>query len=90
MSEPKKFRVGRIALRHEAEWWVAYWDGDHKPKIELSRIRMHYAEEDAKIKEAFIALNRLVFESAAKASGNAVIEWGEPIEAPESERSGNA
>lgn len=85
---------GKIALRREGMWWVAYWSSENADKImvstELARIRMNLAEGSADVKTGFIALVQVAMNVAIEASGGKAIVWNVPKRGPEAERSGNA
>lgn len=87
-------QTGKIALRREGMWWVAYWsrlDGQGIAVVsELCRIRMNLAENDPAIKAAFIDLAKLVMTKGLEAVGASIERWEDPKPAPESERSGEA
>jgi hypothetical protein len=82
--------VGRLAFRHEGEWWNAYWSPDQHSMdkaVQLGSIRM--AVVRGSLREEFIKLMRLAFEEASKDALGATPEWGGLHRAPESERSGH-
>jgi hypothetical protein len=86
--------VGRLAFRHEGEFWNAYWSPSQSSMdgaIHLGSLRMNIARVPA-LKEAFMSLMRGAFEEGVKDSIGAevVTTWGKPHPAPESERGGNA
>jgi hypothetical protein len=87
-------QTGKIALRREGMWWVAYWSHldrhDIAVQSELARIRMNLAENDPAIKAAFIDLAKLVMTKGLEAVGASISHWEDPEPAPESERSGDA
>jgi hypothetical protein len=60
-------KVGRIALRHEGDWWVAYWAGldSMKDAVELARVGMGYVQ-DTKRKNQFIKFARDIFADAVE------------------------
>ena len=86
-----KQQVGRLALRVEGDWWVAYYalpqtmDG----AIELARIAMRLVQDRAR-KEAFMALMRdAIQEFIADMFDGAAPDWVTTA-APEHERAGRA
>jgi hypothetical protein len=87
----KPTQIGRIAMRVEGDWWVAYYalpttmDG----AIELGRIAMRLVQDRSR-KEAFMAIMRdavseFVEDTLGKAPDDFIISA-----APEHERSGRA
>ncbi len=90
MSNDKQ-QVGRLALRVEGDWWVAYYalpatmDG----AIELGRIAMRLVQDRAR-KEAFMALMRdAIEEFIAEMFDGQSPDWITAT-APEHERAGRA
>ena len=86
-----KQEVGRLALRHEGEWWNAYWTKHQDSMIEavlLGSIRVTLAHSAAK--DAFIEAMKLAFNNLVEDLTGQTPEWGAPHAAPESERSGHA
>jgi hypothetical protein len=84
-------QIGRILLRREGKWWLAYFgaiDSD-QGKLELARMRIRFAEADPKVKEAFIELSRLMMSRAVIETLGIAPIWKEPERAPEHERSGS-
>jgi hypothetical protein len=87
-----KQQVGRIALRVEGDWWVAYFA---KPKtmegaIELARVRMTVVRPDAKRKAAFMELVRSYIDEILAEQTGVTPSWPEPVLAPEHEKAGRA
>ena len=88
MSE--KVQIGRLALRVEGDWWVAYaaqtdtMDG----AIDLGRIRMSLAQHQD-VKQRFMTTMRAAFAEALKAATGHEALWLDAIQpAPEHERAG--
>jgi hypothetical protein len=84
---------GRIALRIEGKWWVAYWarsmtsmDG----AIGLARVRANLVERDPEIKQRFIEFAQFVMTRGLQAVGATVERWNDPVDAAEHEKSGRA
>lgn len=81
--------IGRIAMRVEGRWWVAYYampdtmDG----AIELGRVQMAIVKDPVR-KQTFIGLFKSAFEDIFKDKLE-VERWTEHP-APESEKSGSA
>jgi hypothetical protein len=82
----------RIMFRREGSWWVAFYGQPaeakkFKPPIELSRVRMNLADQDAEIKMAFIEFNKKIMEvSVRNSTGTEITLWEDPKPGPESER----
>jgi hypothetical protein len=81
---------GRIALREEGDWWVAYWarpdtmDG----ALPLARVRMNLVAKDKAIKRAFIEFAQLIMTHGIEAVGGKIEGWHAPIPGPPHERGG--
>jgi|HubBroStandDraft_6_1064221.scaffolds.fasta_scaffold00530_44 hypothetical protein len=85
-----KMEVGRLALRHEGEWWNAYWARSQLSMdgaVLLGSIRMSVAK--GPVKDAFIGTMTLAFGNMVKDVTGQDPTWSEPRIAPESERSGH-
>lgn len=91
MGEAKRKReVGRLAMRHEGEWWNAYYakPGTMEGAILLGTIAVRFVQTQER-RDAFIAIMRdAVGEVIAECAG-AAPTWTEPQPAPESERAGH-
>lgn len=81
--------IGRIALRDEGDWWVAYharldtMDG----ATEIGRIRMNLVKQDHMLKERFIAFIREAFNVACREALGLTPEYPTPpMPAAEHER----
>ena len=86
-----KAEIGRLALRREGAWWLAYWaphQHDMNDAVELGRVRLHLAKGVAKV--AFMVAMQEAFNVAAEDVTGQIPVWGEERTAPENERSGNA
>jgi hypothetical protein len=84
--------VGRLAFRHEGEWWNAYWARSQHSMadaIHLGSIRMSVVEGKPEVKDAFMRLMRLAFDRTVKDVTGQKPTWSEPVRGPESERSGH-
>jgi len=81
----------KLALRREGVWWVAYisMTGGEK-SVEIARVIVRPAEENKMVKKMFMDLAMKVCEVATKNIGITIERWDDPVDAPESERSGNA
>lgn len=82
--------AGRLALRVEGEWWVAYLArmGTMDGAIELGRIRVTVAHI-ASIKEHFQSLMTVAFKTMLEMQGHK-IERVDTRSAPEHERAGRS
>jgi hypothetical protein len=92
MTDKQLEQVGRILLRREGDWWVARFGqiGTQAGAVELARMRMHLAQADPKVKEAFIQLSRLMMSRAIIDTLGTAPIWKDPERAPEHERSGTS
>ena len=85
-----KTQLGRLALRVEGDWWVAYFaEPTHMTgAINLGQIRMRIAHIPA-CKAAFMTLMQAAV--ADMLSNHGAITWPTPpTPAPESEKAGRA
>lgn len=92
MSGPELQQVGRLAMRGEGDWWVAYYaevgtmDGAH----ELARVSMGLVREQ-KRRDQFIGLMRELYADLVEGALGIRPTFPEPPQpAPEHERSGHA
>lgn len=84
--------MGRLAMRVEGDWWVAYFAklGTMDGALELGRLRMTLAEEP-KIKAATLEYYKLVMSRMVSGATGAKLEWPNPEQpAPEHEKAGRA
>lgn len=81
---------GRMALRVEGEWWVAYLArmGTMEGAIELGRIRLTVAQL-AVVKEQFQSLMTVAFRTMLEMQGHKV-ERFDTERAPEHEKAGRS
>ena len=89
--QSEKVEVGRLALRHEGQWWNAYWtrhQDSMNDAVLLGSIRMTVAHGAAK--EAFVLAMTRAFDQVVHETVGQTPTWGEPTPAPEDERAGNA
>lgn len=86
-----KQQIGRLAMRHEGENWVAYYalTDTMEGALLLGSIRMTLVA-DPKRKNAFMDLMRDAVGDMLKQATGADPSWGGAHRAPEHERSGNA
>lgn len=86
-----RMEVGKIAFRREGKWWVAYHAAfDNRPPVELARVLMHIAENNPKVKEAFLDFGRLIVGGVIKDITGHEAGFDGPQPAPDSERSGHS
>jgi hypothetical protein len=84
-------QVGRLAMRHEGEYWNAYYamPGTMEGAIVLGSIRMGAVIDNPARKDAFMVMMRdIVADIIEEHTGYRPI-WGGPQTAPEHERAGN-
>ena len=84
--------VGRLALRVEGTWWVAYFatQGTMEGAVTLGKLRMAIAVRPER-KAAFMALmQEAVADLIEDRTGERPTYPDAPVTAPEHERSGNA
>lgn len=86
-----KQQVGRLAMRVEGGWWVAYHakTDTMKDALELGRVRMGIVQDQHR-RELFIALMRDALSDFLRDLTGAQPEWTDPHGAPEHERGGRA
>lgn len=86
----KPQQVGRLALRVEGDWWVAYYalPDTMKDAMELARIRMAIVQDEAR-KQAFMDLLRDVIGQFLVATVGIMPDFIVQS-APEHERAGRA
>ncbi len=84
-------QVGRLAFRHEGDWWVAYYaqPDSMAGARELGRILMQGVVCNPPRKEEFMTLMRNVLADAFDGAIGIRPTWGGPQTAPEHERSGS-
>ena len=88
----KNFPFGKLALRVEGNWWVAYYAIDHhsmERSVELARLHMKHAEHPERRQQFMDLVQECVADVIEEVTGTRP-EWNKPRPAPESERSGNA
>lgn len=85
----EKQEMGRLAMRVEGDWWVAYYalTTTMDDALELGRIRMGIVA-DYSAKQIFMALMRDAVAAIIREKTGAEPGWNEPRPAPEHERSG--
>lgn len=85
-------QIGRLAMRVENGWWVAYYalPNTMEDALHLGQIRMRFVE-DKERKDAFMALMREAVSDVIEEKTGVRPVWPRgPQPAPESERSGHA
>jgi len=92
MPENQMQQIGRLAMRHEGDNWVAYYalpDSMQDP-VYLGSIRMGAITTHPERKQAFMDMMRdIVSDIIEEETGTRPI-WGGPTAAPEHERAGTA
>lgn len=90
MSEPMT-QVGRLALRHEGDNWVAYYalTDTMQDAIFLGSIRMGAVVDNPQRKQAFMDLMRDLVSDLIEEKTGIRPSWGGPQSAPEHERAGS-
>lgn len=87
---PDKIQVGRIAFRHEGEFWNAYWAPNMDSmsgSVLLASIRMNLVEGSTAMKDQFMMLAKAAFSATIKGiTGKHITTWHDPVSAPENER----
>lgn len=85
-------QIGRLAMRHEGNFWNAYYamPGTMEGAILLGSIQMRFVQDSAR-KDAFMAMMREAVSDILEEATGTRPTWPEPHgqSAPESERSGH-
>jgi hypothetical protein len=92
-EQTNRVEVGRMALRVEGDFWVAYYAKEQtsmEGAIKLGSIRMRFVSGDADAKQSFIGLMSAVMSQTIEDATGQAPEWGEPKPAPEHERAGRS
>jgi hypothetical protein len=87
----KKVEVGRLALRHEGQWWNAYWakyQDSMNEAILLGSIRINLAHGTAK--SDFVVAMKSAFDNVVLETIGEKPTWSDPHPAPEDERESGA
>lgn len=85
-------QVGRLAMRHEGDNWVAYYalpDTMNEP-VFLGSIRMGAITSNPARKDLFMMMMRDIVSDLIEEKTGIRPKWGGPQTAPEHERSGAA
>ena len=88
----KSPELGRLAMRHEGTFWVAYYalPDTMNGALELGRIAMRFIVDSPERKDAFMGMMRDAVGDLVEEMTGARPEWpDEPRSAPEHERSGH-
>lgn len=90
MSEQQS--VGRLALRHEGDLWVAYWalPDTMEGAILIGSINFSAIADNDEIRERFVDLMQYTLSMAITDITGGVSGWSEPTAAPEHERAGHS
>lgn len=86
-------QIGRLAMRHEGMWWVAYYalTGTMDGAVELGRIAMRFVDIHPERRDGFIAFMRdAVADIIEEKIGQRPVWPNAPQSAPESERAGHS
>lgn len=83
--------IGRLALRVEGDWWVAYYamPGSMGDALDLGRIRMAAVQDQGR-KQAFMTLMQNFVGDILLEIVGEIPDWNDPVGAPEHERAGRA
>jgi hypothetical protein len=87
----KGAQIGRLAMRVEGEFWIAYYaqQGTMAGAIQLGLIRMRFVQTDER-KQAFMDLMRDAVGDLIEEIAGVRPIWGGAESAPEHERAGSA
>ncbi|MGR3456050.1 hypothetical protein [Pseudooceanicola sp.] len=87
----EKLGVGRLAMRVEGDWWVAYYAAPDSmaDAIELGRVKMGIVQEPER-RDGFMALMKGAITDFIRDTTGAEADWPDVRPAPEHERSGRA
>jgi hypothetical protein len=86
-------RVGRLAMREEGKWWVAYYalPDTMERALELGRVAMAFIVDQPTRKDEFMRLMKECVGDILEDNYGDRPDWPEgPHPAPEHERSGKA
>jgi hypothetical protein len=81
--------IGRIALREQGKWWIAYHAklDTMAGAVEIARVRRNLVRMDPMLKEAFIRFVKEAFAVACREALGETPEWPKPPQpAPDHER----
>ena len=84
--------IGRLAMRQEGNFWVAYYamTDTMENAVEIGRIHMGVVADNPERKEAFQAIVRDFVGDFFREHLGEAPSWKAPVQAPEHERSGTA
>lgn len=91
MSDPL-VQIGRVAFRHEGEYWNAYYamNDTMDGALHLGSIRMAVIENSETAKSHFMQAMREVVADIIEKQTGVRPSWKKPISAPEHERAGHS
>lgn len=77
--------IGRLSLRQEGKWWCAYYarEATLQGAVSISRMRMKPADQEPKLKAAFIELNKMIVDTAFAETQGQTPTWRDPTPAAE-------
>lgn len=86
-------QIGRLAFRHEGDWWVVYWAPETHTMdgaVELARVGMQFVQTNER-RDQFIQFASDAYSDIVEETIGVRPEFPtEPQPAPEHERSGSA
>jgi hypothetical protein len=85
-------QVGRIAMRQQGDWWIAYFaeQGSMQGAVELARVGMGFVQDKTR-RDQFLKFVRDIYADAIEEKLGVRPQFPDaPQPAPEHERSGNA
>lgn len=87
----EKQKIGRLAFRHEGNFWNAYYADEESMDnaLLLGSIRINLVQRPER-KQAFMDMMRDVFADICHDAIGQRPDWNDPQTAPEHERSGHA
>lgn len=88
----KKQQIGRLALRHEGNLWVAYYalENTMDGALFLGSIAMAAIANNTKRKQAFMDIMRSFVADIIERQAGVRPTWGDPRDAPEIEKAGHS
>lgn len=89
MAGKSQTQIGRLAFRHEGEFWNAYWApylDSMSGAMLLASIRMHLVEGSTAMKDQFMMMAKAAFGMIIKDITGQTPSWNAPQPAPENER----
>lgn len=92
MNKDSKVKIGRLAMRHEGNWWNAYYavPDSMEKAILLGSIHMRFVQTQER-RDAFMDVMREAVSDLIEETWGARPVWpDDPVPAPEHERSGHS